>query len=239
MVLSQTFHGGLGVAIATGMMTVLVLVFAEVLPKTLAIMRADDVARWLSGPTELAVLLFAPVVNTVQWFVGGTLEAGRRRRRGGARRDRGARGDSRGAVEYHHSEGMVESADRRMLGARARPWRDGRGRRHGAPPSIDMLDADLAAARGDQPGAEALPHAPADLPRRAGEHHRRAARPRPARGRGDARGGVRGARHRRARARALVHPRDHEAEGSDERVSPPARPISRWWSTSTARCRGW
>ena len=36
-VLTQTFHGGLGVAIATGVMTVLVLVFAEVLPKTLAI----------------------------------------------------------------------------------------------------------------------------------------------------------------------------------------------------------
>jgi Mg2+/Co2+ transporter CorB len=116
MVLSQTFHGGLGVAIATGIMTVLVLVFAEVLPKTLAIMRADDVARWLSGPTELAVLLFTPVVNTVQWFVGGTLklvgvdvEAGRG--------ETEAHEEIRGAVEYHHAEGMVESADRRMLGA--------------------------------------------------------------------------------------------------------------------------
>src|SRR5581483_11879872 len=72
-VLDQTFHGGLGVAIATAVMTVLVLVFAEVLPKTLAILRADDVARWLSAPTELAVFLFSPAVNAVQWFVGMTL----------------------------------------------------------------------------------------------------------------------------------------------------------------------
>jgi Mg2+/Co2+ transporter CorB len=142
MVLSQTFHGGLGVAIATGIMTVLVLVFAEVLPKTLAIMRADDVARWLSAPTELAVLLFAPVVNTVQWFVGGTLklvgvdvEAGRG--------ETEAHEEIRGAVEYHHAEGMVESADRRMLGAvldlGEMDVADVMVHRR----SIEMLDADL------------------------------------------------------------------------------------------------
>src|SRR5580692_13020084 len=61
-VLTQTIRGGVGVAIATVLMTVLVLVFAEVLPKTLAILRPDDVARVLSGPTELAVFLFGPVV---------------------------------------------------------------------------------------------------------------------------------------------------------------------------------
>ena len=43
-------------------MTVLVLVFAEVLPKTLAITRSDDVARFLSGPTEIVIWLFGPVV---------------------------------------------------------------------------------------------------------------------------------------------------------------------------------
>ena len=114
-VLSETFHGGLGVAIATALMTVLVLVFAEVLPKTLAILRPDDVARWLSGPTEVAVLLFGPVVNTVQAFVRATLRlfgvdvhAGT----GSAE----AHEEIRGAVEYHHSEGSVEGGDRRMLG---------------------------------------------------------------------------------------------------------------------------
>jgi Mg2+/Co2+ transporter CorB len=143
MVLSQTFHGGLGVAIATGIMTVLVLVFAEVLPKTLAIMRADDVARWLSGPTELAVLVFAPVVNAVQWFVGGMLKlvgvavaAGRG--------ETEAHEEIRGAVEYHHAGGMVESADRRMLGAvldlGEMDVADVMVHRR----SIEMLDADLA-----------------------------------------------------------------------------------------------
>jgi len=96
-------------------MTVLILVFAEVLPKTLAILRPDDVARWLSGPTEVSVFLFAPVVNTVQAFVRGAL----RLFRGHVDAATGstvAHEEIRGAVEYHHSEGSVEGGDRRMLG---------------------------------------------------------------------------------------------------------------------------
>ncbi len=116
MVLSQTFHGGIGVAIATVLMTVLVLVFAEVLPKTLAIMRADDVARLLSAPTELAVRLFGPIVRAVQWFVGRTLRLFGIRA-SAAHGEEEAHQEIRGAVEYHHAEGVVEAADRRMLGA--------------------------------------------------------------------------------------------------------------------------
>src|SRR5690349_20837295 len=67
-VITRTMPGALGVAVATGVMTVLVLVFAEVLPKTLAIVRSDDVARFLSAPTLLVVRLFGPVVYTVQWI---------------------------------------------------------------------------------------------------------------------------------------------------------------------------
>ncbi len=50
-VITEAIPGALGVAMATGVMTVLMLVFGEVLPKTLAITRPDDVARALSIPT--------------------------------------------------------------------------------------------------------------------------------------------------------------------------------------------
>jgi Mg2+/Co2+ transporter CorB len=114
-VLTRAIPGGWGVAAATALMTVLVLVFAEVLPKTLAITRSDDVARVLSGPTELVVWLFGPVVFAVQWFVRKTLKLF------GVNIDMAtdvlaAHEEIRGAVEYHHSEGLVESGDRRMLG---------------------------------------------------------------------------------------------------------------------------
>ena len=114
-VITQVMPGAWGVAVATAIMTVLVVVFVEVLPKTLAIVRADDVARSLSAPMLLAVRVLGPVIYAIQWIVRHTL------RIFGVKLDMAtdvlaAHEEIRGAVEYHHSEGAVESGDRRMLG---------------------------------------------------------------------------------------------------------------------------
>jgi len=114
-VLTRAIPGALGVAVATAVMTALVLVFAEVLPKTLAILRSDDVARALSAPTLLVVRVAGPVINTVQWIVRKTLGLF------GVKLSMeldvlAAHEEIRGAVEYHHSEGLVETGDRYMLG---------------------------------------------------------------------------------------------------------------------------
>ena len=114
-VITKAIPGAYGVAVATGIMTVLVVVFVEVLPKTLAIVRADDVARALSGPMLAAVWILGPVITTIQWVVRHTL------RPFGVNLDMeadvlAAHEEIRGAVNYHHSEGAVEARDRRMLG---------------------------------------------------------------------------------------------------------------------------
>ncbi len=114
-VITNLIPGGWGVAAATAMMTVLVVVFVEVLPKTLAIVRSDDMARTLSGPMLLTVRLLGPVIYAIQWIVRHTL------RIFGVNLDMdtdvlAAHEEIRGAVNYHHSEGAVESRDRRMLG---------------------------------------------------------------------------------------------------------------------------
>ena len=114
-VLSEAFPGALGIALSTGIMTVLIVIFSEILPKTLAITRADDVARFLSIPTVWTVRIFGPLANAAQWVVRLTL------RPFGVRLDAGmdvlaAHEEIRGAVEYHHSEGLVEGRDRQMLG---------------------------------------------------------------------------------------------------------------------------
>jgi Mg2+/Co2+ transporter CorB len=113
--ITKLLPGGWGVALATGIMTVLVVVFVEVLPKTLAIVRADEVARALSGPMLWVVRVLGPVIYAIQWIVRHTL------RLFGVKLDMAtdvlaAHEEIRGAVEYHHSEGAVEGADRRMLG---------------------------------------------------------------------------------------------------------------------------
>ena len=113
--MGERFPGAWGVALSTAVTTVLVLVFVEVLPKTLAITRPDDVARSLSTPISWVVRLFGPIITVVQWFVGHVL-----RLFGVAAAvepdSAAAQEEIRGAVEYHHSEGLVESRDRRMLG---------------------------------------------------------------------------------------------------------------------------
>jgi len=114
-VLSTVFPGALGIALATAIMTVLIVVFSEILPKTLAITRADAVARFLSLPTLWTVRIFGPLANAAQWIVRHTL------RPFGVKLDMSmdvlaAHEEIRGAVEYHHSEGLVEQRDRQMLG---------------------------------------------------------------------------------------------------------------------------
>jgi len=113
--ITKSIPGAWGVATATAVMTVLVLVFAEVLPKTVAISRADNVARFLSGPMTIVVRVFGPVIFAIQWFVRMLL------RPFGINLTMeqdvlAAHEEIRGAVEYHHSEGLVESRDRQMLG---------------------------------------------------------------------------------------------------------------------------
>lgn len=114
-VLGAAFPGAMGVVMSTVVMTVLVVVFGEILPKTLAITRPETVARTLSIPTYWTVRIFGPLANGAQWIVRQTL------RPFGINLSMetdvlAAHEEIRGAVEYHHSEGVVESGDRRMLG---------------------------------------------------------------------------------------------------------------------------
>ena len=113
--ITRAVPGAWGVAIATGVMTVLVLVFVEVLPKTLAITRPDEMARSLSGFLEFFVKVLDPIVDAIQWIVRSTL------RMFGVNIDMkadvfAAHEEIRGAIDFHHEEGAVESHDRNMLG---------------------------------------------------------------------------------------------------------------------------
>jgi Mg2+/Co2+ transporter CorB len=114
--INKMVPGAWGVVIATALMTALVLVFVEVLPKTLAITRPDDVARGLSAFILFFVKLLDPIVDAIQWIVRRTLKLF------GVNIDMkadvfAAHEEIRGAVEFHHEEGAIESRDRRMLGA--------------------------------------------------------------------------------------------------------------------------
>lgn len=66
-------YGDSGVAIATFAMTLLVLIFAEVLPKTYALHHADNMAMSIAPVVTVVVFILAPVTNLIAAFVRGLL----------------------------------------------------------------------------------------------------------------------------------------------------------------------
>ena len=115
-VLTKLF-GQNGVALATLGMTLLVLIFAEVLPKTYAITNPETVAARVASPIRYVILVFSPVVSAVRLLVRLVL------RMFGVKADPDSnilavREEIAGALQLGHSEGVVEKEDRdRILGA--------------------------------------------------------------------------------------------------------------------------
>ncbi|WP_108660621.1 HlyC/CorC family transporter [Acuticoccus kandeliae] len=107
--------GEAAVVYATFIMTALVLIFSEVLPKTLAILRPEGFALVVAPIVRVVVIIFAPVTVTVQHIVRLIL------RLFGVRADdelvQSAREEIRGAVDLQHAEGGLHKADRDRLGA--------------------------------------------------------------------------------------------------------------------------
>jgi len=108
------FFGNAGILYATLVMTVLIFVIAEVLPKTAAFNMPDRVALAVAQPVNLLVRLLSPALRAVEWLVRLLL--------------RGVgmpvqiqsilspREELRGAVDLMHRAGVVEKLDRDMMG---------------------------------------------------------------------------------------------------------------------------
>src|SRR5579871_6512553 len=109
------WFGDVGVLYATGVMTALVVIFAEVLPKTIAINAPDRVALAVARPMKITMVLLGPLVTVVEAIVRLLLRAF------GATANHNHPILSpfdrlRGAVDLLHHEGKVEKQDRDMLG---------------------------------------------------------------------------------------------------------------------------
>lgn len=115
--LFSRLFGANGVAVATLVMTALVLVFSEVLPKTYAITAPEAAAARVARPISWLVALLSPVVMLVRAIVRGILLLF------GVRTDPDShvlsvRDEIMGALTLGHSEGIVHKEDRdRLLGA--------------------------------------------------------------------------------------------------------------------------
>jgi Mg2+/Co2+ transporter CorB len=109
------WFGDVGVLYATGVMTVLVVIFAEVLPKTIAINAPDRVSLLVARPMRVTIFVLGPlltvieaVVRVLMRLIGFKVGANQPILSPIER--------LRGAVDLLHHEGKVEKQDRDMFG---------------------------------------------------------------------------------------------------------------------------
>ena len=109
------WFGDVGVAYATIAMTAIIVIFSEVMPKTIAINHPDRVSLLVARPIQAVVALLGPItlaieasVRTLLRLVGFRLEATTNVLTGHE--------ELRGAVDYLHREGSMVKYDRDMFG---------------------------------------------------------------------------------------------------------------------------
>ena len=109
------FFGAEGTLYATIVMSILVIIFAEVMPKTIAITSPDRAALVLSRPLSFVVALFGPVTIAIETLVRIFLRPFGFRI-GANDAILSATEELRGAVDLLHSEGSVETEAHKMFG---------------------------------------------------------------------------------------------------------------------------
>jgi Mg2+/Co2+ transporter CorB len=112
--LLTNWFGDVGVLYATAVMTVLIVVFAEVLPKTAAFNAPDRLALMVAGPIDWTVRALTPVLVAVEWLVKRILRLVGMQA-GESESILSPHEELRGTVDLLHREGGVEKHDRDMF----------------------------------------------------------------------------------------------------------------------------
>ena len=106
--------GEAGVAIATVFMTLIVVIFAEVLPKTYAIRNADKTALRVSGVISVLITVTSPFVRAIQTIVQGIMWLLGVREDPNAKREESEQ-ELRGAIELHTDSEDLEGKEARDM----------------------------------------------------------------------------------------------------------------------------
>src|SRR4051794_36577356 len=109
------WFGEVGVLYATAVMTVMVVIFAEVLPKTIAINAPDRISLLVARPMKLTVYVLGPLLTVIETIVLALIKL-LGISHGAHQAILSPVERLRGAVDLLHHEGKVEKQDRDMLG---------------------------------------------------------------------------------------------------------------------------
>ena len=111
--LTMRLFGNAAVSISTGIITLLVLIFGEITPKTLATVHAEKMALSYAKIIHILMFILTPVIFIVNKLAQGVLTL--------MRIDASAKGNTitehelRTLVNVGHEEGVIESEERQMI----------------------------------------------------------------------------------------------------------------------------
>lgn len=105
---------GEALAIATAVMTALILIYCEVLPKTLAVRNAENIALKVAGICFYLTKVLYPFTYVVKFFVDKSIKL--MRIQNAAEHSVSGLEVIKGAIDLHHEEGEVFTEDKFMLG---------------------------------------------------------------------------------------------------------------------------
>ncbi|MCF0142900.1 MAG: DUF21 domain-containing protein, partial [Parasporobacterium sp.] len=111
-VVMQNLFGNAYVAIGTGVLTLLVLIFGEVAPKTMATYRAEKLALKFCGPIRILMIVFTPIAAVVNFLSSGVM-----RIFGVKKSDKApiTETELRTMVTVSQEEGVIESEEEELI----------------------------------------------------------------------------------------------------------------------------
>lgn len=111
--LATKAFGSAGAGIATGVLTLLVLIFGEISPKTLATIHADSIALSYAGVICFLMKVLTPIIFIVNWLAMGLLKL--LRVDASKAQNTMTEDELRTIVDVSHEEGVIETEEREMI----------------------------------------------------------------------------------------------------------------------------
>ncbi len=112
-IIAQTIWGNYAVSIATGVLTILVLIFGEITPKTLATVKSEPIALMYARIIYGLMFILTPVIFIINLLASGVLAIFRVDPN--AKQKTITETELRTIVDVSHEEGVIESDEREMI----------------------------------------------------------------------------------------------------------------------------
>lgn len=111
--LAIRLFGSFGAGIATGILTLMILIFGEISPKTIATIHADEIALAYAGTIDLVVKIFTPVIFLINVLTMLFLKL--LRVDPNAQKRTLTENELRTIVDVSHESGVIESDEHEMI----------------------------------------------------------------------------------------------------------------------------